>query len=259
MRPTPFILSILILVLLSPFPTRGESGPLSEVKIPILLYHRFGPVVSDSMTITTSTFESHLRYIRDQGYTVIPLRQLVDYYLHKRLSLPPRAVVITADDGHKSVYYEMFPLIKRYRFPVTLFLYPSAVSNASYAITWSQLREMQETGLFDFQSHTFWHPNFKEERKRLNPSEYEKFIEKQLKMSAERLQKELNTEVDMLAWPFGIYDEWLIKKVAERGYVAGFTIKRRHTIPSDNKMALPRYLIVQSDSIQTLLNNKVTP
>jgi hypothetical protein len=78
----------------------------------------------------------------------------------------------------------------------------------------------------------------------------------QLKMSEERLQKELNVEVDMLAWPFGIYDEWLIKKVADRGYVAGFTIKRRHTNPSDNRMALPRYLIVQTDSIQTLLNKK---
>jgi peptidoglycan/xylan/chitin deacetylase (PgdA/CDA1 family) len=256
MGPTPLVLSILILVLLSPLPTRGESGSLSEVAIPILLYHRFGPVVSDSMTITTSTFESHLRYIRDQGYTVIPLRHLVDNYLQKRSSLPSRALVITADDGHQSVYHEMFPLIKRYRFPVTLFLYPSVISNASYAITWGQLREMQETGLFDFQSHTFWHPNFKEERKRLNPSEYEKFIEKQLKMSEERLQKELNVKVDMLAWPFGIYDEWLIKKVAERGYVAGFTIERRHTNPSDNMMALPRYLIVQSDSIQTLINKK---
>jgi len=256
MRPRPFIILILILLFLSQFPVRGESGPLSEVQIPILLYHRFGPVVSDSMTIITSTFEAHLRYIQDQGYTVIPLRHLVDFYLQKRPSLPSRAVVITTDDGHKSIYYEMFPIIKRYRFPMTLFLYPSVISNASYAITWSQLREMKETGLFDFQSHTFWHPNFKEERKRLSPSEYEKFIEKQLKMSEERLHKELNVEVDMLAWPFGIYDEWLIKKVTEKGYVAGFTIKRRHTNPSDNRMTLPRYLIVQNDSIQTLLNRK---
>lgn len=256
MKSRPFILFILISVLLWQFPNRGEPGPLSEVEIPILLYHRFGPVVSDSMTVTTSTFESHLRYLRDQGYTIIPLRHLVDYYYQKRPSLPSRSLVITADDGHKSVYSEMFPLIKRYHFPVTLFLYPSAISNASYATTWSQLREMKEIGLLDFQSHTFWHPNFKEERKRLNPSEYEKFIEKQLKLSEDRLKKELNVEVDMLAWPFGIYDEWLIKKVTERGYVAGFTIERRHTNPSDNRMALPRYLIVQSDSIRTLLNKK---
>jgi peptidoglycan/xylan/chitin deacetylase (PgdA/CDA1 family) len=208
------------------------------------------------MTVTTSTFESHLKYLKDQGYTIIPLRYLVDYYLEKKPSLPSPSLVITADDGHKSMYSEMFPLIRKYNAPVTLFLYPSVISNASYAITWSQLREMKETGLLDFQSHTFWHPNFKEERKRLKPAEYENFVEKQLRKSKEWLQKELNVKVDMLAWPFGIYDEYLIRKGIEEGCVAGFTIERRSTRPSDNIMALPRYLIIQSDSIQTLLNRK---
>jgi peptidoglycan/xylan/chitin deacetylase (PgdA/CDA1 family) len=250
------ILFILISVLLWQSPIRGEPEPNSEVEVPILLYHRFGDVVSDRMTVTTSTFESHLKYFREQGYIVIPLRHLVDYYLKKRTSLPSRSLVITADDGHQSVYSEMFPLLRKYHVPVTLFLYPSAISNASYAMTWNELRDMKETGLFDFQSHTFWHPNLKEEKKRLSPAEYEIFIEKQLKMSKERLQKELLVEVNMLAWPFGIYDEEFSKKATEGGYVAGFTIKRRHTCPSDNIMALPRYLIVQSDSIRTILNRK---
>ena len=208
------------------------------------------------MTVTTSTFESHLQYLKNHGYTVIPLRHLVDYYLGKGLSLPSRSLVITADDGHKSVYTEMFPLLKKYHIPVTLFLYPSAISNASYAMTWNQLREMKETGLFDFQSHTFWHPNFKEERKRLKPAEYEDFVEKQLRKSKERLQRELDVKVDMLAWPFGIYDEWLIRKAIGAGYVAGFTMDRRHASPSENLMALPRYLIVHKDSIRTLLDGK---
>jgi len=42
-----------------------------------------------------------------------------------------------------------------------LFLYSSALSNASYDMTWNELREMKEAGLFDVQSHIFWHPNFK--------------------------------------------------------------------------------------------------
>jgi len=208
------------------------------------------------MTVTTSTFESHLQYLKDHGYTVIPLRHLVDNYLGKRPSLPARSLVITADDGHKSVYTEMFPLLKRYHIPVTLFLYPSAISNALYAMTWNQLREMKETDLFDFQSHTFWHPNFKEERKRLKPAEYEDFVEKQLKKSRERLQRELDIKVDMLAWPFGIYDEWLIRRGIEAGYVAGFTMERHHASPSDNIMTLPRYLIVGNNSIRTLLDGK---
>jgi peptidoglycan/xylan/chitin deacetylase (PgdA/CDA1 family) len=219
----------------------------SELHVPILLYHRFGPIASDSMTVTTMVFESHLKYLRDNGYTVIPLRSLVDYYLGKEPPPPPRSVVITVDDGHKSVLAELLPLVRRYHIPVTLFLYPSAISNASYAMTWGQLREMKETGLFDFQSHTYWHPNFKNEKKRSRPLEYERFVEMQLKRSKYKLEEELGVKVDMLAWPFGIYDDELIAKAREAGYVAAFTMERRYTSTSDNLMALPRYRMTNAD------------
>ena len=47
----------------------------------------------------------------------------------------------------------------------------------------------------------------------------------------------------MLAWPFGIYDEGLMRKATAAGYVAAFTMERRDAALSDNLMALPRYLI----------------
>jgi len=241
--------SVLVLALLW-FPARGalqEKKDRPDVRTPILLYHRFGPVVADSMTVTTSVFESHLKYVKDNGYVVIPLRQLVDYYLGKGAPPPSRSVVIVSDDGHKSVYTDMFPLIKKYRIPVTLFIYPSAISNASYAMTWDQLKEMKKTGLIDFESHTYWHPNFKKERRRLNADEYEKFVKMQLRKSKEKLEKEFGGKVDMLAWPFGIYDDDLIQNAREAGYVAAFTIERRHTSTSDSLLTLPRYLMTDAD------------
>lgn len=141
----------------------------------------------------------------------------------------------------------MLPLIKKYRIPVTLFLYPSAISNASYAMTWEQIKELKKTGLFEFQSHTYWHPNFKKDKKRLSPAEYEKLVQMQLKKSKERLERELGTKIDMLAWPFGIYDDYLATKAAEAGYVAAFTIERHHASASDNIMMLPRYLMMNTD------------
>lgn len=249
------LLTLSALVLLSLWFPLAEGS--SELGVPILLYHRFGPVASDSMTVTTTVFESHLKYLRDNGYTVIPLRKLVDYYLGKEPPPPPRSMVITVDDGHKSVFTEMFPLVKRYRIPVTLFLYPSAISNVPYAVTWEQLREMKKTGLFDFQSHTYWHPNFKKEKKRLRPSEYEEFVEMQLRRSKDKLEEELGVKVDMVAWPFGIYDDELIAKAREAGYVAAFTMERHHTSTSDSIMALPRYRMTNSiDSITQIIPDK---
>src|SRR3990172_13347561 len=90
----PYTLKIVILItacivsfLLVPT-TGGELRDAKEnlpaLDVPILLYHRVGPVVSDSMTMNTAVFKSHLKYIRENGYTVISLRQLVNYRLGKR-------------------------------------------------------------------------------------------------------------------------------------------------------------------------------
>ena len=217
------------------------------IGVPVLLYHRFGPAVADGMTVKTSVFEEHLRYLRDNGYKVIRLRQLVDWYLKKGPPPPPRSVVIVEDDAHKSVYSDMLPLAKKYNVPVTVFIYPSAISNAKYAMTWDQLRALKKTGLFDFQCHTFWHPNFKKDRKKMRPAEFEKSVHMQLYKSKDRIEKELAVKVDMLAWPFGIYDDYLLKKAAEAGYIATFTIERRHATPRESVMKLPRYLMINAD------------
>ncbi len=241
----------LVVLLVCPSLTNSELSDkkkdLRQERVPILLYHRFGPVVSDSMTVTTAVFRSQLEYIREKGFTVIPLRQLVDYYLRKGPPPPPGSVVIVADDAHKSVYTDMLPLVKKYHIPVTLFIYPSAISNASYAMTWEELREVKRTGLFDLQGHTYWHPNFKKEKRRLPGAEYEKFVDMQLRRSKDRLGKELGVTIDMLAWPFGIYDNELIRHASGAGYTAGFTIERRPAGSGDNVMKIPRYLMQNSD------------
>lgn len=247
----------LLLLLLTPFQTFAAES----FRVPILLYHRFGPTVADGMTITTPVFESHMKYLHDNGYKVIPLRQLVDYYRGKAPAPAPKSVVIVEDDAHKSVYSDMLPIIRKYRYPVTVFTYPSAISNAKYAMTWDQLRELKKTGLYDIQSHTYWHPNFKKERKKLSPQALENFVMTQLRKSKARLETELGIQVDMLAWPFGIYDDYLMKKASEAGYIATFTIERRHATPSDTVMKLPRYLLVNADSgkafVQLLEGNAV--
>ncbi len=253
------ILRILFAVIFLVIPFSASA--VESFKVPILLYHRFGPTVADGMTITTPVFESHMKYLKDNGYKVIPLRQLIDHYRGKAPAPGPKSVVIVEDDAHKSVYSDMLPIIRKYGYPVTVFTYPSAISNAKYAMTWDQLRELKKTGLFDFQSHTYWHPNFKKERKKLSPQALETLVMTQLRKSKARLETELGAKVDMLAWPFGIYDDYLISKASEAGYVATFTIERRHASATDQVMKLPRYLLVNADSgkafIQLLEGNAV--
>jgi peptidoglycan/xylan/chitin deacetylase (PgdA/CDA1 family) len=110
-------------------------------------------------------------------------------------------------------------------------------------MTWEQLEELEETGLFDIQSHSFWHPNFRVEKRRLAPDEYRKFVNTQLVKSKTILEQKLGAKIDLLSWPFGIYDEELITAARNAGYTAGFTLDRRSASKSDDVMALPRFLM----------------
>ncbi len=234
------IVSLLLLI--------GSPGRAADPSsVPILLYHRLGPVSPDEMTVTTPVFEAQLKLIQERGYKVIPLAALMAALGDSGVPLPERAVVLTADDGHRTVYSDMFPLIQRLKIPVTLFIYPSAISNADYAMTWAQLAEMKASGLVDIQSHTFWHPNFNVERKRLAPAAYEKFTRDQLVKSKAVLEQRLGGTVDMLAWPFGIRDDQLDQWGQAAGYVAAFTIERRPVTRSDRIMALPRFIVTDLD------------
>ncbi len=233
-----FRLSVITLLFLSVL-----WGDKIEKKIPILCYHRFGDNINDSMMIKTSEFDKQLAWLQANNYNVISLDSAIKYLIGEIKTIPDKPVVITADDGHKSVYYEMAPLIKKYRIPVTLFIYPSAISNTNYSMTWEQLKELENTKFFRVESHTYWHPNFKQEKKKLSGDEYEKFVDKQLGGSKQMLEKKMGHEVKYLAWAFGIYDYELIAKAVQSGYIAALTIEQRHVAKSDTLMTLPRSMI----------------
>ncbi len=218
------------------------------VDVPILIYHRFGPRVSSSMMVTTHMFELQLRELEQGGYRVIPLRELVNHLVAHGPPPPPHSVVITVDDAHRSVYTELLPIAVRHRIPITLFVYPSAISNAPYAMTWQQLSELQATGLFDIQSHTYWHPNFMREKRRLSSDAYRRFADTQLVKSKQILEAHMGRQVNLLAWPFGLHDRELEERAREAGYVAAFSMESKPAGSSDNPMALPRYLITSAVS-----------
>lgn len=236
-RPARWLAAAVLLLL---------SLPAATLSVPILVYHRFGAEVTDSMTVRTATFADQLAQIEAGGYRVIPLRQLVEHLLGRAPPPPPRALVITVDDAHRSVYTELMPLARRHHLPLTLFVYPSAISNAAYAMTWEQLKALRDSGLVDIQSHTYWHPNLLRERRQRTPEDYARFADWQLQRPREVLEHKLGGRVDLLAWPFGLQDADLRARARRAGYVAAFSLEGRPVHAGDDPMALPRYLITDA-------------
>jgi len=215
--------------------------------IAILVYHRFDPASPGPTTVRTTVFESQLTWLEQHHFRVLPLHAAFDI-LHNRRETHDPMVAITVDDGHRSVYTEMFPLILKRRIPVTLFIYPSAISNAPYALTWQQLQEMQASGLVEVQSHTYWHPNFRKERARLAAPQYTAFVRVQLERSRQVLESRLRIKIDALAWPFGIYDLQLEAEAGEVGYQAAFAYGGGPARAGCNEFAIPRISVSDHDT-----------
>lgn len=225
-----------------------SRSTLCAQAIPIFVYHRFDPTLSGPTTVRTVTFESQLVWLENHHYQVVPLHSVIDRLRVNSGSNADLVVAITVDDGHRSVYTEMYPLILKHRTPVTLFIYPSAISNASYALTWQEIQKMQASGLVEVQSHTYWHPNFHKQRARLTDADYKAFVTGQLTRSKEVLERRLGVRVDALAWPFGIYDTYLEEAAQRAGYETAFAFEGGPAHAGCDTFAIPRIPVSEKDT-----------
>jgi peptidoglycan/xylan/chitin deacetylase (PgdA/CDA1 family) len=237
------ILPLLVVEIFVAVSVAASSPNSLEPSVTILVYHRLGPFKADSMTVTTEHFKEQLDLLHQHNYSIISLAEVVAWRLGRGTTPPPRSVVVTFDDGHVSVFREARAIVMSRRIPVTLFVYPSCISNASYAMTWKQVEELVSTPFFIVQSHTYWHPNFKREARRLSEHDYQALVDTQLGRSKVALQDNLQRTVNLLAWPFGIYDSFLMNRAKAAGYEAGFSLDCRAVTASDPVMALPRCLV----------------
>ncbi len=196
------------------------------------------------MTLRLDHFEAQLALLERLRCRVLPLADWVAWRRGRLGTLPDRAVVLTADDGHRSQFEQMAPRLRDRGWPATFFAYPSAISNASYAMTWPQLATLSETPGFAIQSHSFWHPNLLREQHSQPPGVFRHFALKQLRQSRDTLQQRLGRPVDLLAWPFGLSDPGLQALAAEVGYAAAFSLGNHSATTTDPLFDVPRHLIV---------------
>jgi len=241
-------LLIAVLTMMCPYISFANNNGLN---IPIILYHNLNPTVPGSMTVTPQKFEANLKLLKDNGFTFIPLKDAVAYLQGKRASLPPKPVVLTADDGWESVYTYMFPIIKKLNIPITLFVYPGSISSSKHFLSWDQLKELKNSALVDIQGHTYSHPNFKIAKRNMSPASYEQFVQKELFTSKKILEDKMGIKVSLLAWPFGIYNDYLEKQATKAGYDMAFTIGYRTANRSFKPMEQPRFMIVDKLVDQT--------
>lgn len=200
--------------------------------IPILVYHCFLKSSKLSINVPPEKFLEQLQYLADHDYKVISLEKFVEA-LNKKLPLPQKSVVITIDDGCKSVYSVALPYLNKFNFCATLFLTTNFVKDD---FTWEMVKILQESGTIDIQGHTktHHHRTLVRDLKTEKRKSYLKRLEMELLESKKILEGKLNKEVKYLAYPYGKYDQFVTKKAKEYGYKALLTFHGgTNTLSSD--------------------------
>lgn len=192
--------------------------------VTILIYHDFREVSQTPLQIGRTEFEEQMRYLKENGFNVISLENFYDF-IDLKFKLPEKPVVITIDDGWKSTYTIGFPILKKYGFPATLFVYTDFISRHNPgALTWEMLKEMHREGL-DVQAHSKTHELRIAWKKGGETEEgYQKRIEKELALPKEMIQKQLGNKVQFIAYPFGQFSDAFVQAARKHGYRGGLTV-----------------------------------
>jgi len=209
----------------------------------VLCYHIVESPQDPRMEISREAFRQQMRYLAMTGYNVIPLRELYEYVTGKRASLPRNAVVVTIDDGWRSTYTEVFPEMKRYGFPFTIFIYPQIVGQTSHALNWKQIKEMSDAGV-DIESHSYSHPYLTRRRHtELDQRAYNGWLERELIDSKRMIERATGKPVLFMAYPFGDYDHFLVDSVGRAGYDAALTCESGKVRRGSNPLRMRRMVV----------------
>jgi len=215
----------------------------SDFGATVLCYHIVESPQDPRMEVSRETFRQQMRYLAMTGYNVIPLRELYEYVTGKRNSLPKNSIVVTIDDGWRSTYTEVFPEMKRYGFPFTVFIYPQIVGQTSHALNWKQIKEMSEAGV-DFESHSLSHPFLTRRRHaELDQRAYTSWLARELLDSKRLIEHATGKPVLFFAYPFGDYDHFLVDSVGKAGYGAALTCEAGKVRRGSNPLRMRRMVV----------------
>ncbi len=202
---------------------KGGLTPTGYQTVPVLVYHNFSEDKVTKMIIPRDAFDEQMRFLKTNGYTVLTLDQLFGF-LELKEQIPEKSVVITIDDGWKSVYDIAYPVLKKYGFPATLFVYTNLIGTRS-GLSWDQVKELSQNG-FDIQNHTKTHRNLIQMQKDETFEKYFRAIEKEIVASEKLIEKKLNKKCTYLAYPYGDTNNLVIALLKKYGYRGAFTVHR---------------------------------
>ena len=232
--------------------------------MPVLMYHHMVPEGQDcnAMTITPGKFRADLDIILAKGYTPVLPGELA-----AGAPLPEKPILITFDDGYRSNYDLVYPILREYgvKACISIIVLMPDLPTDNFC-TWEQLREMTDSGLVEVGSHSYRLHNLGEDKGNYekdgtngverrpgeSDGDFQARVLDDIQKSHDRIAAELGN-VTCFAYPFGCTDP------DAKALVDALFPVSLMTVPQCADLAkglhdLPRYAVHMETNLADLLN-----
>lgn len=217
-----FLSVILVIVIIAP----------SKYVVPVIMYHSIDENVSSSLSVSPKSFARQMKFLRDFGYNVISLEELIGY-IRDRRPLKAKTLAITFDDGNRNNYTAAYPALKKYNLPATIFVIVDNVGKEDF-LNWDQIKEMSLNNI-TIGSHTLKHAYL--------TSLDSKSLENELVLSKKILEERIGKRVDVISYPLGGFNEAVKEVVKRAGYIGACATNPGKKYPNNDIYALKRIRI----------------
>ena len=207
-------------------------------KVPVLMYHAVDDTAfaggSLVLFVKPENMEAQLKYIKNNGYSAIWFEDLPN------LASYQKPVILTFDDGYRNNYTVLFPLLKKYQIKATIFIFPNNIGTNKNFLTWDMVKEMQDSGLVSFQSHTMSHRDLDT----LTEAEQRYELEESKRIITEKTGK----ECFVLCFPTGKYNADTLK-LAKQSYLFGLKMRGNLYTTGSDRYVIPRYYVSRDTTL----------
>ncbi len=251
----------------------------------VLAYHDVRDTVSgdfdaDQYAVSTRNLIDHFTWLKENGFHPVSVDDLLAAQRGER-ALPDKAVLITFDDGFRSVYTHVLPLLKLFGYPAVVSLvtdwieHDANVAQAGHTltrqdfVTWQQVAELSRSGLVEIASHS--HDLHRGIRGNLQGNEqpagvtlrvaadggyeraadYRTRVRADLATSVALIEKHTGKRPRVMTWPYGAYNADLVRAATELGMPIRMTLEDGADDTS-RLDALARHLMQANPGVEAL-------
>jgi peptidoglycan/xylan/chitin deacetylase (PgdA/CDA1 family) len=192
---------------------------LARSTVPVLCFHHLrdhqpgDSETARSIITPPSVFTAQLQALRDGGLTPVTGSALVDH-LEFGTALPAKPVLLTFDDGWGSHHSVALPELTRFGFPGTFFP-QTMVLGADGWLSEDHLRDLDRAGM-TIGTHSYDHPRVDQ----LSGDQWRVQVDE----PRAQLSAILGHPVDLMAYPYGVWSQEALDRVAAAGYRAAFQL-----------------------------------